>query len=458
MTAPRWPRLPLAAALVAYFCYFCWDSVRVKFAPDDLMNLEHYWRLSSLQLAGQFLAPWTGGYRPMGALYYLPLLRGFGLDPAPFHVALLAILLANVFLLYRLARTLGCPETAAAVAAMLACYHPGLSFLYFNTSFIYDALCCFFYLAALGYYTGVRSTGRALAPRQMAVFLALQFCALHSKEMAVTLPAVVLAYEVFCQKRRQFAGAVLAGALNLPFLYGLFLGANSMTQLPIYRPELSAARVFAFHRDSFADLFVSWHFFTPGWVLAVWALLTVLAWWRRRPVLRFCWCFFVLAPVPLELLEGRTVACLAIPFCALAIFAGALLADLAESVGRLSRRPAAQRAIVAAVLAVTVVPWAVHSARVKRRLIRPQMRELGQETWNVIRQFRDLNPKVQPNDTILFLDDPFDGFDMAFIAELWFRQPGLNIRLNRKTPFTPDELTKVDHLFTYKEGRLIQIR
>src|SRR5262249_32747472 len=239
---------------------------------------------------------------------------------------------------------------------------------------------------------------------------------------------------------------------------GLFLGPYSMAQLPIYRPELSAARVFAFHRGAFADLFVSWHFFTLGWVLAVWALLTALAWWRRRPVLRFCWCFFVLAPLPLELLEGRTVACLAIPFCALAIFAGTLLADAAEALARFSPRPAARRAIIAAVLAAAVVPWAVHTARVKRDLIRPQMRGLGQETWAVIRQFRKLDPRVRPNSTIVFLDDPFEGFDMAFIAELWFRQPGLNIRLNRKTPFGSEELSKVDHLFTYKQGELVQIR
>jgi hypothetical protein len=47
---------------------------------------------------------------------------------------------------------------------------------------------------------------------------------------------------------------------------------------------------------------------------------------------------------------------------------------------------------------------------------------------------------------------------MAFIAELWFRQPGLNIRLHKKTPFTPDELAKADHLFSYEQGKLAQIR
>jgi hypothetical protein len=41
---------------------------------------------------------------------------------------------------------------------------------------------------------------------------------------------------------------------------------------------------------------------------------------------------------------------------------------------------------------------------------------------------------------------------------LWFRQPDLNIRLQRKTPFSPEDLTKVEHLFSFEQGRLTQIR
>lgn len=448
-------RIAAAVLLAAYFWFFSWDAVGVKFAPDDLMNLGHYWRLSAGELLVQLAAPWTGGYRPMGALYYLPLLRGFGLDPAPYHVVMLLILLANVFLVYRLARALGCAEVTSGVAALLTCYHGGLSFLYFNTSFIYDALCCFFYVAALGYYVAVRSTGRNLGPWQMAGFLALHYGGLLSKEMAFTLPAVILAYEVVCQKHRRYTGTVLAGVVNLPFLYGLLYGRESFIGLSLYKPEFSAARVFAFHRDSFADLFTSWHFFTIGSVLAVWAILTVLAWWRRNDVLRFCWFYFLITPLPLELLEGRTVACLAIPFCGLAIFAARVLTDTAEGAAKLA---GGRRAVFAGILAAALIPWAWHNARLKRDLIRPQMRELGQETWSVIAQLRDLNPQVRPNSTVVFLNDPFEGFDMAFIAELWFRQPGLNIKLHKKTPFSPEELAKADHLFSYEQGRLAQVR
>jgi hypothetical protein len=43
----------------------------------------------------------------------MPVLHGFGLNPAPFRVGLLAFLLATAFLAWRLSRLLGCGERAA---------------------------------------------------------------------------------------------------------------------------------------------------------------------------------------------------------------------------------------------------------------------------------------------------------------------------------------------------------
>ena len=105
---------------------------------------------------------------------------------------LLVLLLAAVFLVCEFARLLGSGEVAASLAALVVCYHAGLSMLYYNTAFVYDALCGFFYLAAFVYYALIRAGGRSLSLRQTAIFLGLYLCALNSKEMAVTLPAVLL--------------------------------------------------------------------------------------------------------------------------------------------------------------------------------------------------------------------------------------------------------------------------
>jgi hypothetical protein len=140
------------------------------------------------------------------------------------------------------------------------------------------------------------------------------------------------------------------------------------------------------------------------------------------------------------------------------VFVSVLFVDAAAAVARLARAPRLQRSVFASVLMLGAGLWAAQNARLKETLIRRQMDDLGQETWTVIRQFRALNPQVRPHSTVIFLNDPFEEFDMTFIAELSFRQPDLNIRLQRKTPLAPAELAKADYLFSYEQGKLSQIR
>jgi len=61
--------------------------------------------------------------------------------------------------------------------------------------FIYDILCFTFYFLAFNYYLTIRARGLRLKIWQVAVFLLLYIGALESKEMAVTLPAILLLYE-----------------------------------------------------------------------------------------------------------------------------------------------------------------------------------------------------------------------------------------------------------------------
>ena len=448
----RGAKLAWAAAIAAYFCYFAVGALAVKFAPDDLMNLDYYWKLGPAKLLLTLVAPWKGGYRPMGGFYYLPLLRLFGLNPAPYHAVTLALLAANAYLVYRLARALRCSETASAVAAVLVCYHSGLNFLYYNTSFIYDVLCTFFYLAAFVYYARQRADGGTLSRGQLAIFLALYWCALNSKEMAVTMPAVLLAYEWLYEKRPSIRAVVWTAALAAPIALRVVIGSGALVQIPDYQPEFSIARVAAFQRDAFSDFFLTWHFFTTGWMLAVWVVTTVLAWWPKRPALRFCWCWLVLTPIPIEFLSGRTNACLALPLCGLAVLAAGAFTELARAVS------GPRKLVFAGIVAAGVCLWTVRNVELKQRLIVPQMRDLGRETWAAITGLEALHPQVRPHSTVIFLNDPFEDFDMAFIADLCFRQPDVYIKLRRKTPVGPEELAKADHLFGYEGGRLTQVR
>ena len=199
---PHWRKLVSAACLLAWFIYFCWDVPTVHFAPDDMMNMAYYFRAGWGRLLAAQVTPWTGFYRPMGGLFYMGLFHWFGLNPVAYHAVILPVLLASVYLVYRVARLLGSGELESGLAALVFCYHPGLSNLYYNSGFVYDVLCLFFYLAALVYYGRIRSLGRRLSGMETAVFLGLFLCALNSKEMAVTLPVVLAAYEWFYHRRK----------------------------------------------------------------------------------------------------------------------------------------------------------------------------------------------------------------------------------------------------------------
>ena len=58
----NWRKACFAAFLLAWFLYFNWSSLRVHFAPDDMMNLAYYFRAGPWRLAGGLITPWTGFY------------------------------------------------------------------------------------------------------------------------------------------------------------------------------------------------------------------------------------------------------------------------------------------------------------------------------------------------------------------------------------------------------------
>jgi hypothetical protein len=455
----RWRRLVFAAFLLAWFLYFTHDGLGVHFAVDDIGNMGHYFRQGPLALAISQFTLWRGDYRPMGGLFYVPILTFAGLNPAPYQAALLAILLVNVYLVYRFARRLGAGELAAGLAALVVSYHAGLHNLYYNAAFVYDALCCFFYLAAFLYYMRVRESQ---APHRIVLFLALNLCALNSKEMAVTLPLVLLVYEWIYHRRGPTRMILYSAALTAVDVYGKVFGPNAMVNAEAYHPVFSLRRVRDFQRLSLGDLLFGWG---SGWggILLLWAVLAYLAWRRDRPALRFLWWFMLLTPLPIEFLIGKSQACLYIPMVGWAIFGAVVFVDLTEALARvLEREPWGRRlghsGVAALLVAVAIVFWARQNRQYKRTHAEPVMASLGHESWDVIQQFRAVNPHVRPGSKVAFLDDPFHSWDMLFLAELWFRDRSLDIHVARHGPLTPEELARTDYIFTFENGKLVQLK
>jgi hypothetical protein len=454
-------RTAFAGLILAWFFFFNWDAVGTPFGADDMMNIAAHWRPNPWQLLYSPFLLWRDFHRPLGGLFYVPIFSKFGLNPWPFHAALLVVLLVNAALLYRLARVLGGTELVAWLAALIAAYHAGLVNLYWDTAHVYDALCAVFFSAALICYVGGRIDGRPLTFGRTAAFLALFLCGLNSKEMAVTLPAVLFAYELFYHREhRSWRVPVIAAVLSAVFLWGRVL--HGLIGQAAYAPSASWGRLLEFQQHAWRNLLLLDR--DPGWitVLSIWAGLTYLAFRRDRPVLRLCWAILVLTPLPIEFLEGRGEAVLAVPLIGAAIFAAVLFTDFAWTIADAFKGEPlfvglSRDGRVACIVAAGLLLFAVRNQAVKNAV--PEWKfNNGRASNAMIAQFRALNPRVRPHSTVVFLNDPFDQWDMALIAELWFHDRSLNIRLQKKTPLSEAELRKADYLFDYRDGKLLPVR
>jgi hypothetical protein len=471
-------KLALAVVLTAYFLCFNWGSLRVHFALDDLGNIGHYFEYSPWQLVLSNLLPWRGDYRPMGGLFYIAVYHFAGLNPVPYQAAILALLLGNVYWAYRLVRLLGAGVLAAGLVALACCYHGGVANLYYNAAFVYDVLCCFFYLAALVYYLRIRNRGRLPGPGQTVAFLAIFLCALNSKEMAVSVPVMLLAYEWTYHPPAKWNRAALlawlqgparmsliAAGLTLLDIYGKVAVSTAMIQAEGYRPVFTLERFRAFQVAAFQDLFFSWSW-TPGWgqIVASWALLAYLAWRRAdRPVLRFLFWYLVVVPLPIEFLPGKREACFALLMIGGAMFVAVVFVDAVESTARYLTREfklptAGYRLLAGVMVAAAVLIWVRDQRHLRADVGKDPMTTLGWETWDIVQQMRASSFHPRPGSSAAFLDDPFHTLDMYYLARLWFHDRSVTVHVSSQGPLTPPELAKMDYVFTIENRKVIRVR
>jgi len=479
--ASRRGKAALALLLAAYFFLVSWDSVKGHFAPDEMFAIWWYWHPSPWHLLISQFTLWSGSLRPVGGLFYLPIYLAFGLNPVPYHVVLLLLLLGGVYLMYRFALALGCARLPAVMVALIACYHGGIGNLYYNSVFVFDVLCGMFYFGGLAYYARIRSSGSLLRPGQMAAFLGLYLCALNAKEMAVTLPVVLLAYEwlfhgappwrwkgLFGWLRGPGLGVCASGLMNLVFIYGKRFGPEGLMNWAstAYMPVLSWERICDFQQRYIGDVFYHLPRFGGLATLLIWLAVTWLVWRRNRPLLRFCWIYILVTPLPVEFLIGRDQACLYVCMAGWAVLAATLVtgwlngaAALVVAADPKLRRLGKER-VLTRMAAAAMILFALGSWRYKETNVAPAMPALGQLTFDVLAEFRAMNPRVPPGATVIFLDDPWHnaGFDMSFIAELWFRDRKTRVLLNQVSHLPPDEIAKADAVFTWQEGKLIRVR
>jgi hypothetical protein len=467
----RWPTIAAALAVAVFFISSSWRAVNVHFSSDEMMNIYWYWEPGVWKVTWANILFWHRIIRPMGGVYYLPLFHLFGLNPWPYTVVRLVLLILVSLLLLRLAKRLTGSLSAATFAVMVVTYHPELVSLTHNGSFIYDILCAGFYFGALLYYLRCRDWSRSLTLRQTSTFLLLYICGLDSKEMAVSLPVIVCAYEALDASRatrhittiaKRFAVHVwpLAAAVVVTYAFITLktYGPGGLAEIEVYRPVLTWTR-FAESSQRFLNTIFCTTLFRTWSVLAVWALLLYAGLRKHSRGLLLLLVWVVATPLPLNFIPPHGSGCIYIPLAGWGIIVAAACECIAR---RIAREPffawLPERATVVCLLAAAL--WYYTSVTAPRHYAHAlACLHNGEKTWNVIEQFRALPFRPPHGSRIAFINDPFpEGWDTLFIAKLWWEDRTLQVSLQNQQHLPASELARMDYLFEFDKEYLIRMK
>ncbi|MBI2526258.1 MAG: glycosyltransferase family 39 protein [Candidatus Rokubacteria bacterium] len=231
--------MSLGVALAVVLGYAA--TLSYDFVWDDTLLIQrswhlHQWRSLPAVLGSHFWAEVQEAshyYRPLVMLSFFLDVQLWGLNPAGFHLTNVLAHLATSLAVLALGRRLTGSHWAGGIAGVAFALHPlhseSVAFISGRT----DILATLFFLLALLSYAAWRDSGRHL---QYALSLAAFFLALMAKEVAITLPAILVLYDRVAGgnstslRGRRRAALRYAGYGAVMILYaGLRLGALGRT-------------------------------------------------------------------------------------------------------------------------------------------------------------------------------------------------------------------------------------
>ena len=195
----------LPIALLALLCLIVYyNSLSNGFVYDDLGSIveNKYINQPGRLLTSLFdqsyyqFAGLEASYRPVATLSYFLIYTFAELNPFYYHLVSLILHTLNAILVYWLANLILGQRLRALIAGLLFACHPVLSEAVNCIDFNDDLLAAFFFMLALIGYIRIKSGEFIANIRSYALTLFLYILGLLSKEMAITLPAIVLLYDL----------------------------------------------------------------------------------------------------------------------------------------------------------------------------------------------------------------------------------------------------------------------
>ncbi|MDR3703647.1 MAG: hypothetical protein P4L56_28625 [Candidatus Sulfopaludibacter sp.] len=446
--------LPLLLA-VLFFLSFAYPGLRAYFTGDDFMNLQKmhgYFTTPVARVALEVFNPLSSSYRPMGGLFYRALYAAVGFHPLPFRCACFALLIVNLLLAYRLLRFLSGSTEAALLGTLVFSYHAEMYGLYFNTGTIYDILCFTFFTLALLLYVRYRREFGGLPWQAWAGLMVLDLLALQSKEMAWTLPAILLLYEVlyFWRARRSrlpgsVAPALATGLLTLLPLFPRILGRTGLTSSPLYHPNLSPGYFLANCAHYWSLIFYAPDRIGVTLMLAMWTGMALSAAFFRSRAMGFGLLFWMIGIAPVAVIQPRAGYVLYLPMLGLALYAGVLASRLREFVTASRVSQVCLFGLLAAGLAF---------AHARHRAVYAGTVAVQSETRGLVVQLRRMHPTLARKAHVLFVEDPFaDEWLLEFLFRLLYDDPDLWVDSAALHPHA----RTYEYVFRYAGGKLEEL-
>ena len=444
--------------VVCYFLYFAANGLSTWFTGDDLMNLQVMHGCFTIPLYRIALAvfnPFSSYYRPLGGLFYRLIYAVAGFHPEPFRDACFALLLANLWVAYRLLRRISGSTEAALLGVLLFAYHAQLYELYLSTGTIYDILCFTFFTLALDVYLRFRRPGGGLAAPAWAALLLLDLLALQSKEMAWTLPLVLLLV-IAVKPPRPFRPASLGpclatGLLTLAPVFPRILGPTGLSASPFYQPNLTLGYLLSNYAHYWGFVFYAPRAVPVAVMLASWLVMGLLAWFLRSRPMCFGLLFWMITLVPVGFIRPRGGYVLYLPLLGIALYFGVLAARLRDSI------PAPRTVLwrrTSQALLFLVLAAGLAAAHARHRSMSAGFLAAQEQTRNLAAQLLQLHPTLPHHSHTLFVEDPFQAeWFLAYLFRLLYHDPTLWV----DSASTHPHVRPYDFVFRYSDGTLEEL-
>jgi hypothetical protein len=463
----------LAGIFIAgYFCYQARFSLRAEFTHDDLMNC---WRAVFDPLATHLrdcvvFFRFSDSYRPFPELVYRAAFRLSGFNLFPLRVLLLVVMGLNILLTYSFTRRLTHSREVGVLAALLGSYHGNLTVFYFNTGFLYDIFCFFFYFSALVFYLRIRQAGRLLRWHELVAFCGLYVLALDSKELAVSLPVVIAAWEMLFNppalrlpalarwQYREFLPVWITAIMTAAFIHGRVLVKGGLSAIGPYTVSISPAAYGKNTGHFLNELFFANNFFDAPRTLAFLLLLLAVALLAHSKKLGVCWLLYFVGVLPVAFISERGLASVWLPTTGLLICAAVVAVALRDTILTRLRRTRWQTAGQVLLFALAVF-FMIRVHPGNRHIFYAWQPEYS-SIREVRESFQRLCPAMRPKSTVLIVTDPLNGtFSTVFLIQLLYRDSSIIInqlfRFDR--PPGREQWVGYNYIFDFVNGRLVRL-